>query len=39
MRQMVLAATGQAQRPLATLAEGLHNEEMQLDILAEGRRI
>jgi hypothetical protein len=39
MRQMVLAATGQAERPLATLAEGLSNQEMQLQILAEGRRI
>jgi hypothetical protein len=39
MRQMVLAATGQAERPLATLSEGLSNEEMQLQILAEGRRI
>lgn len=39
MRQMVAAVTGQAPRPLATLAEGLANEEMQLDILAQGRRV
>lgn len=39
MRQMVLAATGQAERPLATLAEGLDNEQMQLEILAAGRRV
>jgi len=39
MRQMVLAASGQADRPLATLAEGLRNEEMQLEILAQGRRV
>lgn len=39
MRQMYLAATGQAARPLATLAEGLHNEELQLELVAHGRRI
>jgi hypothetical protein len=39
MRQMVLAATGQAERPLATLAEGLENEAMQLEILTAGRRV
>lgn len=39
MRQMVLAATGQADAPQATLAEGLENEEMQLEILAAGRRV
>jgi predicted dehydrogenase len=38
MRQLLLAVTGQAERPLATLAEGLHNEEMQIGILARGRR-
>ena len=39
MRQMMLAATGQAPRPLATLAEGLSNEELQLEILGRGRRV
>lgn len=39
MRQMVLAATEQAKRPLATLAEGLSNEAMQLEILGRGRRV
>ena len=39
MRQMVQAAVGQAERPLATLAEGLSNEEMQLELLATGRRV
>ena len=38
MRQMVEAARGRAPRPLATLAEGLANERMQLAILARGRR-
>lgn len=38
MRTLLLAATGQATRPLATLAEGLANEEMQLELLARGRR-
>ena len=38
MRQMLLAVTGQTAQPLATLAEGLHNEEMQIGILARGRR-
>lgn len=39
LRQMLLAVTAQAPRPLATLAEGLHNQEMQLEILARGRRV
>lgn len=47
MRELLLAVagrrpgsvTGQAARPLATLAEGLHNEEMQIEILAHGRRV
>lgn len=38
MRQMYLACTGQAERPLATLAEGLQNEEMQLGLIARGQR-
>jgi Oxidoreductase family, NAD-binding Rossmann fold len=38
MRQMLLAVTGQASRPLATLAEGLSNQELQLQLLAAGRR-
>jgi len=38
IRQLLLAVTGQAERPLATLAEGLHNEQMQIEILARGRR-
>lgn len=39
LRQLLLAATGQAPRPLATMAEGLRNEELQLKLLARGRRI
>jgi predicted dehydrogenase len=39
MRELLWAVSGQAPRPLATLAEGLHNEEMQLSILARGRRV
>lgn len=38
-RKPVESATGQAPRPLATLTEGLHNQEMQLQILARGRRV
>lgn len=39
MRQMLLAVTEHAAAPLATMADGLHNEEMQLQILARGRRL
>jgi predicted dehydrogenase len=39
MRQVVLACTGQADRPLATMAEGLRNQEMQLGIVALGQRV
>lgn len=39
MQQMLLAVTGQSPRPLATMAEGLVNEEMQIGILARGRRV
>lgn len=38
MLQMVLACRGQAARPLATMAEGLRNEEMQLRLLEYARR-
>jgi predicted dehydrogenase len=38
VREMLLAVTAQQPRPLATLAEGLANEEMQIGILARGRR-
>jgi predicted dehydrogenase len=39
LRQWLAAVTGEAPRPLATLADGLRNQEMQLGILARGRRV
>lgn len=39
LRQLWLAATGQAPRPLATLAEGLANQQLQLHLLDRGRRV
>ncbi|MEN6545960.1 MAG: Gfo/Idh/MocA family oxidoreductase [Armatimonadia bacterium] len=39
MRELLLAVTGQIPEPPATLAEGLRNEGMQLEILARGKRV
>lgn len=39
MRELLLAVTGQIPEPPVTLAEGLRNEEMQLEILARGKRV
>ncbi|NPV48311.1 MAG: Gfo/Idh/MocA family oxidoreductase [Armatimonadetes bacterium] len=37
MRQMILSCRGEADRPLATLAEGLRNQEMQLRLIEHAR--
>ncbi len=39
MRQMMLACHGEADRPLATLGDGWRNQEMQLRLVALGRRV
>lgn len=39
MRGMLAAVTGQAPAPLASLATGLANEQMQLEILSRGKRL
>jgi predicted dehydrogenase len=39
LRQFWQAVTGQSPQPLATMAEGLANQQLQLQLLARGRRV